>query len=214
VSIEVKALLRRDAKANKTKLQESNIPKLWVLTPTASPAILSSFNFNQKSGWLSGIYFLGDALRTAIVAIHQLPKTPETLWLRILGRGSTQSQAVIELQALPSNHPFQKATLELVYNLRENLRINQNLESDDLELIMRLEPLYQQDRERAKQEGKEEGQQDLIIRLLNRRFGEIDAALIERIRELSIEQLEGLVEALLDFSVVADLEAWLNLQAE
>lgn len=207
--LEVKALLRREAKANKTKLQESNIPKLWVLTPTASPTILSSFNVNQKSGWLPGIYFLGDALRTAIVAIHQLPSTPETLWLRILGRGSVQSQAIIELQALPSNHPYRKATLELVYNLRENLKINQNLESDDRELIMRLEPLYQQDRERAKQEG----QQDLILRQLNRRFGEIDAVLIERIRGLSIEQLSLLAEALLDFSVVADLEVWLNQQA-
>jgi len=207
--LEVKALLRRDAKANKTKLQDSAIPKLWVLTPTASPAILSSFNVNQKEGWLPGIYFLGDALRTAIVAIHQLPSTPETLWLRILGRGSVQSQAIIELQALPSNHPYRKATLELVYNLRENLKINQNLESDDLELVMRLEPLYQQDREKA----KKEGQQDLIIRQLNRRFGEIDSALIERIRGLSIEQLSLLAEALLDFSVVADLEAWLNQQA-
>lgn len=207
--LEVKALLRRDAKANKIRLQDSDIPKLWVLTPTASPALLSSFNVNQKSGWLPGVYFLGDALRTAIVAIHQLPQTPETLWLRILGRGSTQSQAIMELQALPSNHPFQKATLELVYNLRENLRINQNLESDDRELIMRLEPLYQQDRERAKQEG----QQDLIIRQLNRRLGEIDASLIERVRGLSIEQLSILGEALLDFSVVADLEAWLNQQA-
>ena len=207
--LEVKALLRRDTKTNKTRLQESDIPKLWVLSPTASPAMLSSFNINQKSGWLPGVYFLGDALRTAIVAIHQLPQTPETLWLRILGRGSVQSQAIVELSNLPLNHPYKQATLELVYNLRQNLRINQNLESDDRELIMRLEPLYQQDRERAKQEG----QQDLIIRLLNRRFSEIDAALIERIRELSIEQLEGLVEALLDFSVVADLEVWLNQQA-
>lgn len=74
---------------------------------------------------------------------------------------------------------------------------------------MRLEPLYQQDRERAKQEG----QQDLILRQLNRRFGEIDAALMERIRGLSIEQLSLLAEALLDFSVVTDLEAWLNQQA-
>jgi hypothetical protein len=211
--LEIKAGLRRDAKANKTKLQDSNIPKLWVLTPTASPAILSSFNVNQKSGWLPGIYFLGDALRTAIVAIHQLPQVPETLWLRILGRGSTQSQAIVELSALPSNHPYKQATLELVYNLRENLRINQNLESDDRELIMRLEPLYQQDRERTKQEGKEEGQQDLIIRQLNRRFGDIDSSLIEQVRELSIEQLEGLGEALLDFSVMADLEVWLNQQA-
>ncbi len=207
--LEVKAGLRRDAKANKTRLQESDIPKLWVLSPTASSALLSSFNVNQKLGWLPGVYFLGDALRTAIVAIHQLPQTPETLWLRILGRGSVQSQAIVELSALPLNHPYKQATLELVYNLRENLRINQNLESDDRELIMRLEPLYQQDRERAKQEGK----QDLIIRQLNRRLGEIDASLIERVRGLSIEQLSILGEALLDFSVVADLEAWLNQQA-
>jgi hypothetical protein len=37
--------------------------------------------------------------------------------------------------------------------------------------------------------------------------------LIERVRGLSIGRLEGLGEALLDFSVVADLEAWLNQQA-
>ena len=185
---------------------------MWVLTPTISERLLSSFNVNQKEGWLSGVYFLGDALRTAIVAIHQLPETPETLWLRLLGRGSVQSQAIVELQALPLNYPYQQATLELVYNLRENLRINQELSSDDQELIMRLQPLYQQDRERAKQEGREEGEQRLVIRQLNRRLGEIDASLIERVQELSIEQLENLGEALLDFSSVADLSAWLNQQ--
>jgi predicted transposase/invertase (TIGR01784 family) len=152
------------------------------------------------------------------VVIHQLPQTPETLWLRLLGRGSVQSQAIIELQALPLDHPYQKATLELVYNLRENLRVNQELETDDRELIMRLEPLYQRNREQAKeegrqegkQEGKQEGEKNLILRLLHRRIGEIDSLLIERITGLSIEQLENLGEALLDFSSVADLEAWLT----
>ncbi|MFN6462688.1 MAG: DUF4351 domain-containing protein [Nostoc sp. DedVER02] len=214
--LEVKALLHREAKANKTKLQDSEIPKLWVLTPTISETRLSSFGIMQKEGWLSGVHFLADALRTAIVAIHQLPQIPETLWLRLLGRGSVQSQAIIELQALPLNHPYQKATLELVYNLRENLRVNQELEADDRELVMRLEPLYQRDREQAKQEGRlegrQEGEQHLIIRLLNRRVGEIKESLIERIKGLSIEQLENLGEALLDFSNVADLEAWFNQQ--
>jgi hypothetical protein len=210
--LEVKALLRREAKANKTKLQDSEIPKLWVLTPTVSETRLSSFGTIQKEGWLSGVHFLPDALRTAIVAIHQLLQTPETLWLRLLGRGSVQSQAIIELQALPLNHPYQKATLELVYNLRENLRVNQELETDDRELVMRLEPLYQRDREQAKQEGRLEVGQDLILRQLNRRLGEIDASLIERIKGLSIEQLENLGEALLDFSTVADLETWFNQQ--
>jgi hypothetical protein len=212
--LEVKASLRREAKTNKTKLQESEIPNLWVLTPTVSETRLSSFGTVQKSDWLSGVHFLPEALRTAIVAIHQLPQTPETLWLRLLGRGSVQSQAIIELQALPLNHPYQKATLELVYNLRENLRINQELEADDRELIMRLEPLYQRNREQAKLEGRLEGrlegEQNLILRLINRRIGEINETLIEKVKKLSIEQLEKLGEALLDFSNVADLETWLN----
>jgi len=121
--LEVKARMRRKAKANNIKLQHKKIPKLWVLTPTASAKVLSSFNVKKKKGWLSGVYFLGNALRTAIVVIHQLPVTPQTLWLRLLGRGSVQSQAIAELSALPLDHPYQKATLELVYNLRENLRM-------------------------------------------------------------------------------------------
>ena len=208
--LEVKAKMRREAKANKTKLQEDKVPKLWVLTPTASETVLSGFNVNQKEGWLPGIYFLGDNLRSAIVAIHQLPKTSETLWLRLLGRGRVQEQAMLELQDLPPSNPFQQATLKLVYNLKENLRANQNLEESDRELIMRLEPLYQQDRERAIQEGNLQGEKRLVIRLLNRRIGEIDSSLIDRVNGLSIEELESLGEALLDFSSVADLEAWLN----
>lgn len=145
-------------------------------------------------------------MRTAIVAIHQLPRTQETLWLRILGRGTVQKQAIDELEALSSNHPFRRATLELLYNLRQNLQVNQNSEEDDRELIMRLEPLYQRDREQAVQSGE----QRLVLRLLNRRIGEINASLIERIKGLSIEELENLGEALLDFSIVADLETWLN----
>ncbi len=75
---------------------------------------------------------------------------------------------------------------------------------------MRLEPLYQRDREQAKEEGRQKGEQDLIVRLLNRRIGEIDALLIERIQGLSIEKLENLGDALLDFSSVANLKTWLN----
>lgn len=149
---------------------------------------------------------MGEYLRTAIVVIHQLPRTQETLWLRILGRGRVQRQAIDELEALSSNHPFRKATLELLYNLQQNLVMSQIEESDDRELIMRLAPLYQQDREQAVLEGE----QRLIIRQLNHRFGEIDSSVIERIRGLSTDQLETLGEAFLDFSSLTDLETWLD----
>lgn len=210
--LEVRSAIQREAKRQKTPITEIEVPQLWILTPTASKTIISGFGGTQKLDWVEGVYFFPENLRTAIVAIHQLPYTQETLWLRILGRGTVQQQAIDELAALPANHPFQKVTLELLYNLQQNLRTNQNSEVDDRELIMRLLPLYQEDREKAKQEGLQQGEQQLIIRLLNRRFGEIQLSLIEQVQKLSIEQLEALGEELLDFSQVSDLEVWLQQQ--
>ena len=50
----------------------------------------------------------------------------------------------------------------------------------------------------------------LISRLINRRFGEVGLSFIEQIGGLSVEQLEELGEELLDFSEIADLQAWLE----
>lgn len=62
------------------------------------------------------------------------------------------------------------------------------------------------------QKGSKQGEERLILRQLNRRFGEIDSSNIERVRVLSVEQLETLGEALLDFSSVDDLIVWLDQQ--
>jgi predicted transposase/invertase (TIGR01784 family) len=134
-----------------------------------------------------------------------------------LGRGTVQKQAIDELAALPANHPFRKVTLELLYNLQKNLNINQQIETDDRELVMRLAPLYQEDREKARQEGRQQGQQlgeqQIILRLLNRRFGGLGLSVIEQIQGLSIDELESLGDVLLDFSEVGDLEVWLREKA-
>jgi len=82
---------------------------------------------------------------------------------------------------------------------------------------MRLAPLYQEDREKARQQGKQEGQQlgeqQIILRLLKRRFGELGLSVIEQIQGLSIDELESLGDVLLDFSKVGDLEVWLREKA-
>ena len=49
-----------------------------------------------------------------------------------------------------------------------------------------------------------------MIRLLNRRFGEIPSNLTEQLRQLPVEQLENLAEALLDFQSPEDLVNWLE----
>jgi hypothetical protein len=52
----------------------------------------------------------------------------------------------------------------------------------------------------------------VVNRQLNRRFSQISIAMIGRVQALSAQQLEDLGEALLDFSNLVDLEAWLNGQ--
>jgi predicted transposase YdaD len=59
------------------------------------------------------------------------------------------------------------------------------------------------------QEGRQEGEADFALRLLTRRCGEVSIEQQAIIRSLSIEQLENLGEALLDFGGMADLEGWL-----
>lgn len=63
-------------------------------------------------------------------------------------------------------------------------------------------------------EGIEKGEKSLVLRLLKRRFGEINSELENRVNSLSLAQVESLAEALLDFQTEADLINYLNqLQA-
>ena len=75
---------------------------------------------------------------------------------------------------------------------------------------MRESVVYQDIVQRGLQQGLQQGGVRLILRLLNRRFGEVDPQLQQQIRGLSIPQLEGLSEALLDFEAVTDLVTWLD----
>ncbi|MEH2015277.1 hypothetical protein [Nostoc sp.] len=206
--LEVRGDLQRQANRNKTRILESDLPKLWILTPTASAQLLSGFGANPKDDYLSGIHFMPEYLRTAIVAIHQLPSISETLWLRIIGRGNVQKQAIDELEALTPDNPFRKAALELLYNLQQNLQVTQNQDEEDRELLMRLAPLYQQDREQAIQEGEQrgletgiqQGERLVVENLLKVRFGEIDNELQEIIELLLALPPEEFTPLLLQLS--------------
>ncbi|MUG96386.1 DUF4351 domain-containing protein [Scytonema sp. UIC 10036] len=68
---------------------------------------------------------------------------------------------------------------------------------------------YERGKFEGKLEGKLEGEQKLILRLLQRRVGELPQSVMETIQTLSTTQLEALGEALLDFTAIEDLLNWL-----
>ncbi|NJN07464.1 MAG: DUF4351 domain-containing protein [Richelia sp. RM2_1_2] len=63
--------------------------------------------------------------------------------------------------------------------------------------------------ERGEQEGRQKQAQTLVLRLLQKRFGELPQPVREQVQSLSTNQLESLGEALLDFAKLDDLINWL-----
>ena len=63
---------------------------------------------------------------------------------------------------------------------------------------------------RGKEEGRQEIGQTLVLRQLQRRVGELPQEVIKQIQSLSLEQIENLGEALLDFATIDDLLNWLQ----
>jgi predicted transposase/invertase (TIGR01784 family) len=63
---------------------------------------------------------------------------------------------------------------------------------------------------RGRQEGRQNEAKTLLVRMLSKRFGKLTDRQEIQISELSIEELENLGEALLDFATVTDLDNWLQ----
>jgi hypothetical protein len=96
------------------------------------------------------------------------------------------------------------------------LNARQDLDSEDRELIMQLSPLYLERIQDATNQGMERGIErgiereiSFVIRLLNCRFGQITPDVEQQVRSLTVDRIEDLGEALLDFQTEADLTNWI-----
>lgn len=98
-----------------------------------------------------------------------------------------------------------------------NIANQANFSGEELEQFERRAVMLQdergqinQAREEAREEGREEGKLELVMLLINQRFGEVDEVVSNQIFNLSGEDLESLVKAILDFNTLADLLSWLE----
>lgn len=87
-----------------------------------------------------------------------------------------------------------------------------NLTRDEVNAMLGIELEQTRVYQDAKAEGKAEEGRSLVLKLLTRKLGRsIDLDLQSRVNSLTIEQIEALGEALLDFQAVDELVTWLNI---
>lgn len=181
---------RRVSRRQSQTLSPQVTPYLWILTPTCSPRWLEAFGAQPSTQ--AGFFELPSGLRTRIVILHQLAPTPETLWLRVLGRGTTQQQAVTELIALPESNPYRQNLMEILADWRQNLALRDNLNRAEQEAMMNLSPVYTQQIETwkregiqlGKQEGIQLGKQEFLETSFRLRFGDGATAAIALIPQM------------------------------
>ncbi|MCG6134105.1 MAG: Rpn family recombination-promoting nuclease/putative transposase [Nostoc sp. LLA-1] len=142
--------------------------------------------------------FLGNVALLPLAPLTQTDSAPALL-----------SQIATEIAKIPDIETRQNtaAYTEILAGLKfEKDFIRQLLRED----IMQESVIYQDILQKGEQKGEQKEAFRFLQRQLNRRFGEIDASIIERMRVLTTEQLEQLGEEFLDFSHVSDLGAWLE----
>jgi predicted transposase YdaD len=138
-------------------------------------------------------------------------------------REKVLERVVVEIERVSS--PEEKNDLVAAAGIFAGLELSQDvirrvIRSDVMRESVIYQEILQEGRIAGRVEGRAEGeitglerglQQEraLIIRQLTRKLGTLQPELIERVNNLSIETIESLGEALLDFTSVADLENWL-----
>ena len=208
----VQGELLRQAKREKRSISEEELPFLWILTPTCSERILEGFGAKTKEGWEKGVYFLPKYQKAAIVAINQLPIIEDTLWLRAMGKGKTQTEAISKVVELSRENDKLNKLVAVFASWQKNLELNSDVNDEEVrELIMSLSPAYlkqceewkQEGIEEGRQEGRQEGQQDgqrlMVESLLAVRFGNLD------------EELSTIVIPMMELSLTERTQLLLNL---
>jgi hypothetical protein len=114
-------------------------PFLWILTSTISKGLLNKLQAVEAvESWEPGVYFLPEMSHTGIIVIHALPRTPATLWFRLIGKGVVQEQAILlrrhcvndDFLSLPLDNTHRPVILDLLRFYKSDLEAEADLDEE------------------------------------------------------------------------------------
>jgi len=184
-----------------------------VISSGRPDAGINGLGFDPMPGGLRGIYESPPLYCTRLMVVSELPVTRDTLLVRLLGAGATLKQAIAELTALPAEASERRLALPILLRFRLTVPTDPAQQtSEDQEFLMDTEDIVETWRRGAIQEGVqqglEQGERKLLLRVLRRRFGsEIDGEIERRVVAAPAEQVEVWADRVLSAATLAELLA-------
>jgi hypothetical protein len=219
VSSSAKIRVTKDSALNQTPLHPDQ-PFTWILAARCGSNSLRRWTASPAVEFGDGVYWLSSpGLSMGVVEIESLPVSFDTVLLRMMGQAATAREAFDAVFRLDSRLDLRNDIIKVAI---KHCIYLQQFESDLLTEEALSFMVYIQDVEQAyeswvvarraegKIEGKIEGEVGLVIKLLTRKVGGLPPDLVARVNLLSLERVEDLGMALLDFDSVDDLVGWLG----
>ncbi len=138
---------------------------------------------------------------------------PYAVLSRAPEKASLLAQVVQELEQITD--PREQSNLIAATSILAGLELEQQTIRQLIRSpVMRESTMYQfilgEGRAEGLEQGRTVGERALVFKQLTRKLGILSPSLTAKVNALSLEELEGLGEALLDFTRIEDLETWLG----
>jgi hypothetical protein len=171
-------------------------------------------------GWPCGFWTLRrwDALH--VVVLSELPRDPDTLTLRLLGRAATLRHALMECAALPPGSPLERLLGPFLVAFKPHIFQDPELhEESNMNVLEQVHAMYdrweremldrgrQEGRREGRQEGRREGRQEGLMQLLARRFGKLPRTVTARVKRARIEDIDRWFDRAVDAATLDDVFA-------
>lgn len=156
------------------------IPTQWIISAGRASDALAGLNF-RKSRRRAGIYDAPALMRTMLVVVSELPRTRDTLLVRLMGAGETLKRALSDLRALPPGAPERRLALPILVRLRLDIPTDPAKQSkSDREFLMttkEIDKYLEELEQKGRKEGRGEGYAEAVLAAYKVRFGAPPAAL-------------------------------------
>jgi Skp family chaperone for outer membrane proteins len=128
------------------KLSKPKLKFCWIIVALSSTKTLDSYRAKPHPTWGKGVYLLPEIEQMGVVIIPELEKSPDTLWLRTLGKEKILTEAFLETIDLPFAHPKRNAIIDLgrsYFNFLSEIEVPSDEETTDMRT---LREIYQANR--------------------------------------------------------------------
>lgn len=194
-AIDLTAQERRRVRRDKQKQSKVVETALHLITPSMSKDIRATAELTLLKEDKPGIYRLASLWNTVVIIVDELGKDASTVWLRLLGRGGVQAQAVQDLLQMSFHEPLRDATFELLVAWQQSLPVTLPSAEGENDMLENWREIYARWKRKVQREEQRHTKARAVMTVLETRGLEVTA-----------KQRKKLVEC----SNLAQLEAWLR----